>query len=323
MPEPKSLAGTAAAAARSKLVLLGAPVDCGGARRGCLMGPDALRTAGLGATLTDLGYAIADRGNLADPGSGPGVSDIPPIHDLGAAAAWIDAIQNVAADPGLDDCVPLFLGGDHLVAAGSIPGLAARAARAGREFFVLWLDAHTDFHDLETTESGNLHGTPVAYFTGQGAFEDAYPAPVAQVSPHNVHMLGIRSIDVVERARIEASGIGVTDMRRVDEVGIGPPMRSFLARVGDAGGMLHVSLDIDFLDPSIAPAVGTTAPGGATFREAHLIMEMLCDSGLVTSLDIAELNPFLDEHGRTAVLIVDLIASLFGKTVLSRPTLSY
>jgi len=287
------------------------------------MGPDALRTAGLGATLTDLGYPVVDRGNLQDPGSDSGSAENPRIRELSAAAAWISTIQNVAADPALDDCFPLFLGGDHLVSAGSIPGLAARAARAGREFFVLWLDAHTDFHDLETTETGNLHGTPVAYFTGQGAFDEAFPAPVAQVSPHNVHMLGIRSIDAAERARIEASGIGVTDMRRVDEVGIGPPLRSFLARVGDVGGMLHVSLDIDFLDPSIAPAVGTTVPGGATFREAHLVMEMLCDSGLVTSLDIAELNPFLDEHGRTAVLIVDLIASLFGKTVLSRPTLSY
>lgn len=323
MQQVETATPTAAAAPALPVALMGVPVDCGGARRGCLMGPDSLRTAGLEKALTGLGLTVTDAGSLTVPPPQTGVTAYRNIHDLGAAAAWVDAIQQAAADPALDGSIPLFLGGDHLVSAGSVPGMAARAARAGRPLFVLWLDAHTDIHDLETTESGNLHGTPVSYFTGLGAFERYFPPPLSLVPPGHVHLLGIRSVDAAERVRIEASGIGVTDMRRIDEGGIGAPLRAFLAHVEDAGGMLHVSLDIDFLDPSIAPAVGTTVPGGATFREAHLVMELLCDSGLVTSLDIAELNPFLDERGRTAILVVDLVASLFGKTVLSRPTRSY
>ena len=201
-------------------------------------------------------------------------------------------------------------------------GSARGGAGQGRPLFILWLDAHPDLHTLATTESGNLHGTPVAYFTGEPGFE-TYPPLAHAVDPRNICMMGIRSVDPAEHELILRSGIEVHDMRAIDETGVLPPLRAFLERVRAANGMLHLSFDVDFLDPDIAPAVGTTVPGGATFREAHLIMETLCDSGLVTSLDLVELNPFLDERGRTAKLMCDLTASLFGRRVLDRMTRSY
>ena len=209
------------------------------------------------------------------------------------------------------------------MSAGTVAGVASAAARAGRPQFVLWLDAHPDLHTLDSTASGNLHGTPVAYFTGQPGFEDWFPPLAAAVHAENVCMFGIRSVDPAEHRRISDTGMMVHDMRALDETGVVAPLRAFLERIAKANGALHVSLDVDFLDPGIAPAVGTTVPGGATFREAHLIMEMLFESGLVTSLDLVELNPFLDERGRTATLMVDLCASLMGRRVLDRPTRSY
>ena len=177
--------------------------------------------------------------------------------------------------------------------------------------------------ELDSTQSGNLHGVPMAYATGQSGFAGIFPPLPAPVDPRNVCMLGIRSVDPAERALLAAAGIEVYDMRAIDEHGVGPLLQRFLSRVSAADGVLHVSLDVDFLDPGIAPGVGTTVPGGATFREAHLVMEMLHDSGLVTSLDLVELNPFLDERGRTALLLVDLVSSLMGRRVMDRPTRSY
>ena len=201
-------------------------------------------------------------------------------------------------------------------------GKVVCAASLNRPLFVLWLDAHPDLHTLDSTGSGNLHGTPVAYFTGQPGF-DMFPPLAAPVDPGNICMMGIRSVDPAEHARIKELGVTVHDMRTLDERGVAAPLAEFLARVSAVNGLLHVSLDVDFLDPAIAPAVGTTVPGGATFREAHLIMEMLHDSGLVGSLDLVELNPFLDERGRTALLMTDLTASLFGRRVLDRMTRSF
>jgi arginase len=208
-------------------------------------------------------------------------------------------------------------------AAGTVSGVARRAAKRGRPLFVLWLDAHPDFHTLDTTTSGNLHGVPLAYASGQQGFEGYFPDPAAAVPPQRICVLGVRSVDPAERSALNLAGVTVHDMRAIDEHGIARLLRDFLERVAREGGMLHVSLDVDFLDPSIAPAVGTTVPGGATMREAHLVMEMLHDSGLVTSLDLVELNPFLDERGRTATLMVDLTASLMGRRVMDRPTQSY
>lgn len=306
------------------ITLIGAPVDDGGARRGCLMGPDALRTAKLAESLRELGHAVDDAGNLRLPDIlARRDHDNTAIHHLSECAAWIALLQETADRIGDQKTIPLFMGGDHLMAAGTVSGMAQIAARAQRPQFVLWLDAHTDFHSLASTRSGNLHGTPVAYFTGQPGFDDGFPPLPRAIDPGNVFMMGIRSVDAAENAQIATAGINVIDMRAIDEEGIAKPLRDFLAKVRAAQGRLHVSLDVDFLQPTIAPAVGTTVPGGATFREAHLIMEMLHDSDLVTSLDIAELNPFLDDRGRTAKLMVDLVASLFGKRVMDRPTRSF
>ncbi len=305
------------------IVLLGAPVDCGGGQRGCLMGPDAVRTARLSETLQGLGHRVRDIGNLRASAKANTSHPNAAIHDLDECAAWMEVIEQAAYDASADGSIPVIIGGDHAIASGTVPGAARRAGELDQPQFVLWLDAHTDFHSLDSTKSGNLHGTPVAYFTGQPGFEGYLPPLKATVNPFYVCMLGIRSVDQPERDELAREAIDVHDMRAIDERGIAKPVQAFLERVVKANGRLHVSLDVDFLEPEIAPAVGTTVPGGATFREAHLVMEMLHDSDLVTSVDVAELNPFLDERGRTATLIVDLIASLFGQRVLERRTRSY
>ena len=306
----------------ANIALLGAPVDCGGAQRGCLMGPDALRVAGIAEALSELGHSVVDCGNVSSGSTARPAHPNGAIHDLGECASWIEAIaQSTHALP--DDAIPVFMGGDHLMSAGTVPAMAARARRLGKPLFVLWLDAHSDSHTLQTTRSGNLHGTPVAYFSSQAGFEGHFPNPGATVAPERTFLFGIRSVDAPERHRVAACGFRVADMRRIDEEGVAVLLRSFLDEIRSVDGALHVSLDVDFLDPTIAPAVGTTVPGGASYREAHLTMEMLSDSGLVTSVDVAELNPFLDERGRTATLLVDLVASLFGRQVFDRPTRSF
>lgn len=302
-------------------VLVGVPIDSGKRRRGCLMGPDAYRTAGIAETVSELGREVVDRGNLQPADMRPVRSQRESVHALAETVAWTEALIPAAREA-VADGFPIFLGGDHALSLGSVAGVAEFADRAGRPLFVLWLDAHTDYHTPLTSGSGNLHGTPLGYVTGREGF-DAFPDPPAIVPTANVGLIGLRSVDAEERAAIEGTGMDAVDMRTIDEHGIAAPLRAFLDRVAAAGAMLHVSLDVDFLDPQIAPAVGTTVPGGATFREAHLVMEMLCDSGLVTSLDLVELNPFLDERGRTASLMVDLTASLLGRRVFDRPTRSF
>lgn len=303
----------------SEIALIGVPTHAGAAQSGCQMGPEAYRVAGLVEALAALGHAVSDRGDLRPAAPASASHPNPAVKNLGWIVAWTHAIHEAGrAEVGF----PVFLGGDHSLAAGTIPAMAERAAAAGRPLFVLWLDAHPDLHTPDTTTSGNLHGSPMAYATGLPGF-DAFPPLRARVDPANVLMMGLRSVDPAENRRIAETGFDVRDMRAIDEHGVIAPLRAFLERVAAAGGALHVSLDVDFLDPAIAPAVGTTVPGGATFREAHLIMELVNDSGLATSLDLVELNPFLDDRGRTAKLMVDLAASLFGRKVLDRMTRSF
>ncbi|NKX46483.1 arginase [Roseicyclus persicicus] len=302
-------------------LLLGAPVDSGKRTRGCLMGPAAYRVAGIAAALESLGRPVRDLGDVAPAPLRPATCGNPVVHALPETVAWTEALSAAARDA-IAQGFPIFLGGDHALSLGTVSGVAAHAAALGRPQFVLWLDAHADMHTPETTASGHLHGTPVAYLTGRPGF-DAFPPLPAPIPEAHVCYLGLRSVDPAERRALAAAPFDAQDMRAIDETGIAVPLRAFLARVAAANGLLHVSLDVDFLDPAIAPAVGTTVPGGATFREAHLVMEMLHDSGLVTSLDLVELNPFLDERGRTASLMVDLTASLLGRTVFDRPTRSF
>ncbi len=299
--------------------LIGVPLQIGAGQLGCEMGPSALRIAGLKTALEELGHKVVDVGNVAPAPFRELNHPNPAVHHLDETVAWTEALSQVAYRES-ENAMPIFLGGDHALSAGSVAGVAKRAAENNRPLFVLWLDAHTDYHTLETTRSGNLHGTPVAYYSGREGFDGYFPPVPHPVNPNNICMIGIRSVDPAESTALAQTGVTIHDMRMIDEHGVGVLLRAFLERVTAAGGLLHVSLDVDFLDPSIAPAVGTTVPGGATFREAHLVMEMLCDSGLVSSLDLVELNPFLDERGRTARLMVDLTASLMGKRVLDRPT---
>lgn len=303
-------------------ILMGAPVQEGAGRLGCDMGPSAFRTAGLAEALRDLGYTVEDRGNLSPLPQEPLTHANGAVKALTDVVAWTRAIAQATYEASRDG-MPIICGGDHSLSAGTVTGLSRRAAEEGREFFVLWLDAHPDFHTLDTTQSGNLHGVPMAYAVGLPGFEGYFPRVAAPVKAGNVCMMGIRSVDPPERAALGAAGVTVYDMRAIDENGVAPLLGAFLKRVAEANGVLHVSFDVDFIDPGIAPGVGTTVPGGTTFREAHLVMEMLHDSGLVTSLDLVELNPFLDERGRTALLMVDLVASLMGRRVLDRPTRSY
>lgn len=281
------------------------------------MGPDAMRTARLAEALVDLGYTVTDTGNLT-PDDVPGGNVPPHIHAYAETAGWAHALSR-AAKAAMSDSVPIFLGGDHSLSLGSVHGVAEHAAAEGRPQFVLWLDAHSDFHTPDTTASGNMHGTPLGYLTGRPGFP-GLPDVAHPLEEGNICIIGLRSVDTAEKQALQASEIRRHDMRDIDEHGIAKPLSAFLDEVSRANGALHVSLDVDFLDPAVAPAVGTTVPGGATVREAHLVMEMLHDSGLMTSLDLVELNPALDERGRTAQLMVDLAASALGRRVFDRPT---
>ncbi|WP_134681268.1 arginase [Paracoccus ravus] len=302
-------------------ILIGAPVDEGQAQPGCLMGPAAYRVAGLAETLAELGHTVEDRGDVMPaPGRGE-TCDNPAVHHLPEVISWTEALA-ASASAGMADGMPVFLGGDHSLSLGTVAGVAAHAKAVGRPLFVIWLDAHSDFHTVQTTTSGNLHGTPMAYAAGRDGFAPFPPFP-APVPGENICMFGIRSVDPAEHTALKQTEITVNDMRVLDEQGVAAPLRAFLERVHAQNGLLHVSLDVDFLDPSIAPAVGTTVPGGATFREAHLVCELLHESGLMTSLDLVELNPFLDDRGRTAKMMVDLVGSLMGRKVFDRPTRSY
>jgi len=293
--------------------LIGIPVQDGSRRLGCEMGPSAYRVAGLAGALRELGHKVTDLGNIA-PDAAPALKPhanktlfrLPQVH------GWISAIERIAHDEAAEG-FPIFMGGDHIMAAGTVPGVMRHAAEVKKPLFVLWLDTHTDFHTPDTTESGNLHGTPVGYYSGRKGFEGVFPDLRHAVPPENICMIGLRSVDKAEREAMEHSKVTAYDMRAVDEHGVAALLRPFLEKVKKSGGLLHVSLDVDFLDPSYAPAVGTAVEGGVTYREAHLIMEMLADSDLVTSLDLAELNPYLDDRGKTARVMVDLAADLMGR----------
>ena len=304
-----------------KTILIGAPIDTGQRRPGCLMGPAAYRVAGLASAIADLGHGVEDWGDVSLPDLGTPTCANPAVHSLAETLGWTQVLTDKVDDALSQGGLPIVMGGDHSLALGSVSGAAAFAARQDRPLFLLWLDAHSDFHTPMTTTSGNLHGTPVAYIAGRDGFE-AFPPFPKTIPAERICLYGIRSVDPAEHAALLDHDIAINDMRVLDEQGVVAPLRAFLETVREMGGMLHVSLDVDFLDPSIAPAVGTTVPGGTTFREAHLVMELLHESALVTSLDLVELNPFLDDRGMTARLMVDLVGSLMGKKVFDRPTRS-
>ena len=301
-----------------RLSLIGAPLEVGTHLGGTAMGPAALRTAGLPQALEALGHRVEDAGDLRIERTGPARSDQPSAK-LADLAAWTRVLSDAVFATLRRGGMPVVLGGDHSLSLGSVDGVSRHCRAAGRSLFVLWLDAHADFHTPETSRSGNLHGMPLAALCGEPGLDAALGwTGGRRVDPARVAMMGTRSVDEGERASLQARRIHVVDMRAIDEFGVVAPLRRILERVAAVDGFLHVSLDVDFLDPAVAPGVGTTVPGGATYREAHLIMEVLHDSGLVGAVDVVELNPFLDDRGRSALVLAEMVASLFGRSIVER-----
>lgn len=297
--------------------LIGAPTDIGAGARGASMGPEALRVAGVQAALEAHGLTVHDRGNLVGPGN-PWQPPQAGYRHLPEVVAWNRAIHDAVHAELAQGHLPILLGGDHCLAMGSIAAVARHCRAHGRRLRVLWLDAHADFNTSALTPSGNLHGMPVACLCGFGPEAlTGLAGTTPALHPEQVRQIGIRSVDPGEKRFVHAQGLEVFDMRYIDEHGMRQTMAQALAGL-DADTHLHVSFDVDFLDPEIAPGVGTTVPGGPSYREAQLCMEMIADTGRLASLDVMELNPALDVRNQTARLAVDLIESLFGKSTLMR-----
>jgi arginase len=300
-----------------KISLIGAPTDIGAGARGASMGPEALRVANLQSTLEAHGLEVVDRGNLAGP-SNPWLPPTEGYRHLGEVVAWNTSVHEAVHAELKLGRLPILLGGDHCLAIGSISAVARHCREAGKKLRVLWLDAHADFNTNVLTPTGNVHGMPVACLCGRGPqalIEIGGQVPA--INPKWVRQIGIRSVDEGERRLVHEVDLEVFDMRYIDEMGMRHTMELALATL-DANTHLHVSFDVDFLDPPIAPGVGTTVNGGPTYREAQLCMEMIADTGRLASLDVMELNPAFDVRNATAVLAVDLVESLFGKSTLMR-----
>jgi arginase len=306
----------------TSVAVLGAPIDMGASQRGTLMGPAALRTAGLPTLLESLGFEVTDHGDLSIAGM-TDLTDAAPANanHYREIQRWTRAVSRQGYELARSGSTPIFLGGDHSLSMGSVNAMARHWQQMGRELFVLWLDAHADYNTPATTLTANMHGMAASFLCGETGLDHLLgDEPRASIDPDHLELFGTRSIDKLEKELLRERRISVADMRAIDEFGVGVLIRRVIDKVRSRNGVLHVSFDVDFLDPDVAPGVGTTVRGGATYREAHLVMEMLHDSGLVRSVDIVELNPFLDERGRTVRTAVELIGSLFGQQITDRPT---
>ena len=297
--------------------LIGAPTDVGAGARGASMGPEALRVAGLAEALRAHGVEVNDCGNLVGP-SNPWLPPTEGYRHLDEVTAWNQAVHDAVYAELNAGRMSVLLGGDHCLGLGSIAAVAHHCRDTGKKLRVLWLDAHADFNTSKLTPSGNIHGMPVACLCGYGPQElIEIGGKVPAIDPKWIRQIGIRSVDEGEKRFVHEVGLEVFDMRYIDEMGMRHTMELALATL-DANTHLHVSFDVDFLDPDVAPGVGTTIPGGPTYREAQLCMEMIADTGRLGSLDIMELNPALDVRNKTALVAVDLVESLFGKSTLMR-----
>lgn len=297
--------------------LIGAPTDIGAGSRGASMGPEALRVAHLAQVLQSHGLDVLDCGNLNGPRN-PWQPPVDGYRHLTEVVAWNQAVHDAVFAELAQNRLPILLGGDHCLGLGSISAVARHCRQVGKKLRVLWLDAHADFNTNTLTPSGNLHGMPVACLCGFGPAElISIGGQVPAINPKWVRQIGIRSVDAGEKRLVHEAGLEVFDMRFIDEMGMRAAMELALALV-DTNTHLHVSFDVDFLDPDIAPGVATTVRGGPTYREAQLCMEMIADTGRLASLDVMELNPAFDVRNRTAEVAVDLIESLFGKSTLMR-----
>jgi arginase len=321
-PSIESTAGVSGSGMQSlptrQIRVLGVPLDMGASRRGVDMGPSAMRVAGLEARLEALGHRVTDGGNIK--------VEIPETQASGAGNAhYLEQIAEVCtrtAEAVLatleKDMTPLVLGGDHSLAAGSISGVSEFYRRRNQKIGLVWIDAHSDINTPDTSPSGNVHGMPLAALMGLGPdlLANIYGyAP--KVAAENTVLVGVRDIDSAERANIKRAGVGeVYTMRDIDERGMRAVMEEALRAAGRGTAGYHVSLDMDWIDPEDAPGVGTPVRGGATYREAHLAMEIIADHGRLLSFEIVEVNPVIDEHNRTADLAVELACSAFGKKIL-------
>jgi arginase len=299
------------------VTLIGAPTDVGANDRGASMGPEALRVAGLEAALAGRGLEVIDRGNLSGPRN-PFLPRVAGYRHLPEVAEWNRNVHEAVHADLASNNLPILLGGDHCLSIGSISAVARHCRETSKKLRVLWLDAHADFNTSELSPTGNIHGMPVACLCGFGPRElTSIGGTIPALHPAWIREIGIRSVDAGEKRFVHDHHLEVFDMRYIDEVGVRQAMEAALADL-DNDTHLHVSFDVDFLDPEIAPGVGTTVPGGPSYREAQLCMEMIADTGLMGSLDIMELNPAMDIHNKTAKLAVDLVESLFGKSTLVR-----
>ena len=298
--------------------VLGVPLDMGASRRGVDMGPSAMRVAGLEARLESLGHHVSDGGNVA--------VDIAETQNFGNPnARYLKQIADTctrtaaAVSKTLEEgMTPLVLGGDHSIAVGSVSGVSEFYRRQNQKIGVIWIDAHSDINTPDTSPSGNVHGMPLAALLGLGPdLLTNIGGFSPKIAPENTVLVGVRDIDSAERANIRRAGIGeVYTMRDIDERGMRAVMEEALRAAGRGTAGYHVSLDMDWIDPEDAPGVGTPVRGGATYREAHLAMEILADHGRMLSFEIVEVNPVIDEHNRTADLAVELACSAFGKKIL-------
>jgi arginase len=301
----------------SRIHVIGAPLDLGAGRRGVDMGPSAVRVANLNARLSAIGYQVDDLGNVpvrqaeASPEGHPHAKYLPQI------AATCQSIASLVEGTLEHGGMPLVLGGDHSVAAGTVAGVSRHFHNRGQKIGLIWLDAHADMNTPETSPSGNIHGMPLACIVGLGPPELTQLAGYApMVDPHNAVIIGLRDVDQMEKPHVRESGVRAFTMRDVDERGLRAVMEEALRLAGEGTAGIHLSLDMDFIDPQDAPGVGTPVRGGVTYREAHLAMEMICDSGQMVSMEVVEVNPVIDEVNRTADLAVELVMSGLGKRIL-------
>lgn len=301
----------------SHISIIGAPMDLGAGRRGVDMGPSALRLAGLNEKLASLGYEVEDLGNVVvdQPESSPvGKPEARYLPQIAHTCARLADMVEVAA---ANHRVPVVLGGDHSIAVGTISGVSKHFRAAGKKMGLIWVDAHADMNTPETSPSGNVHGMPLACVIGLGPSElTGIGGYSPKVDPGSVALVGLRSVDDVERLNVRGTGVHAFTMRDIDERGLPAVMRQAIsiATAGTVG--FHLSFDMDSVDPREAPGVGTPVRGGITYREAHTAMELICDSSLMTSMEVVEVNPVLDEVNRTALLAVELITSALGKRIL-------
>ena len=297
--------------------LLGVPMDLGSGRRGVDMGPSAIRIAGVADRLAELGHKVVDDGDMV-------IKNMEELKVGNERARYLGEIARASAILArkVDRIMelghfPLILGGDHSIAIGTLSGISAYAGRHGKKVGLIWIDAHGDINTPETSPSGNIHGMPLAALLGFGAGElTSIGGASPKVDPANVALVGIRSLDSGEKKRLKETGVQVHTMSDIDRHGVHRVMKKALARVTDGTDYVHVSFDLDAVDPTVAPGVGTPVKGGLDYREAHLIMEVIADAGVMTSLEMVEVNPILDQGNASAAFAVELVQSAFGKKIL-------